>query len=125
MEVDLYQRHGLYGLGDDTPVTDQPIPAYLQQPATFSVENLSQIGTGLSQPVFGGMSLSTVGLLAIGAWVILSAIGRGTSRAYQTVAKPIKRRQKKKKALGEAKERYERERKRISEGSSRRSGGFF
>ena len=123
MQVDLYQRRGLYGLGQES---DQPIPAYLQNPSPGIFESLSNIGSGLSAPLFGGFSWSTIALLGIGAWVLISAIGRGTSRAYSAVAKPIKRRRKKKKALGEARERYERERKRITEGGSgRRSGGFF
>jgi len=117
MEVDLYQRHGLYGLGDDTtPVTDQPIPAYLQ----------TGLNTLNAPGIFGGMSWSTIALIGIGTWFILSALGRGTSRAYSRATKPIKKYRKKKRALGEARERYERERKRIAEGgSSRRGGGFF
>ena len=120
MEVDLYQRHGLYGLGaDDVPVTDQPIPAYLQAPSA-AINALNTPG------IFGGMSWSTIALLGIGTWFVLSMIGRGTSKAYKTVAAPIKKRRKKKRALGEARERYERERRRIESGeSSRRGGGFF
>ncbi len=109
MEVDLYQRHGLYGLGDDTtPVTDQPIPAYLQG-------GLNTLNAG----GFGGMSWSTIALLGIGTWFVMSALGRGTSRAYSAVTKPIKRRRKRRAELGEAEEAYKRRRSSIERAYSK------
>ena len=113
MEVDLYQRRGLYGLGaDDVPITDQPIPAYLQAPSA-AINALNAPG------IFGGMSWSTIGLIGIATWFVLSAVGRGTTRAYSAVTKPIKRRRKRRAELAEAEEGYKRRRKAIERAYSK------
>lgn len=105
MEVDLYQRRGLRGLGDDA------------SPAPTSGMDLSTILAGQSPYV-------TLGLGAVGLW-LLSSLFSGGKKAYRTVARPLKKRAKRKRSLEEAKDRYERERKRIEEGKSAKSGGFF
>jgi hypothetical protein len=110
MELDLYQRRGMYGLGEDaTP----PAPTGM----------LSSLG-GVDLSSMSPTTLLIAG--AFGLWV-LSSVFSGTKRVYGKVSKPIKKHRKKKRALADAEERYERERRRIEkgEGRSRGGGGFF
>ncbi len=110
MELDLYQRRGMYGLGEDA--TGSPAPASL---------DLSSIGSSLS----GQSPWLVLGLGAAGLWILSSIFSSG-KKVYGKVARPIKKHRKRKRALKEAGERYERERRRIESGeSSRRGGGGF
>ncbi len=117
MEIDLYQRRGMYGLGVVDPVTG------LDSSATPSAGVLSSLTGGIDLSSMSPTTLLIAG--AFGLWM-LSSIFSGGKKAYRTVARPIKKHRKKKRALADAEERYERERRRIAEGGSRsRGGGFF
>ncbi len=114
MEIDLYQRRGMYGLGVVDPVTgiDSSVA-----PST------GILGSGIDLSAMSPTTLLIAG--AFGLWV-MSSLFSGGKRAYSSVARPIKKRRKRKAALADAEERYERERRRIEKGeSSRRGGGGF
>jgi hypothetical protein len=113
MEVDLYQR-GMYGLGVVDPVTG------IDSSATPGV--LSSLTGGIDLSSMSPTTLLIAG--AFGLWM-LSSLFSGGKKAYRTVARPIKKHRKKKRALADAEERYERERSRIEKGGSRSRGGFF
>jgi hypothetical protein len=118
MEVDLYQRRRMYGLGVVDPVTG--IDSSVTTPPA-STGALSSFGIDLS-------SMSPTTLLVAGAFGLwmLSSLFSGGKKVYGKVARPIKKRRKKKRALEDAEERYESERRRIERGgSSRRGGGGF
>jgi hypothetical protein len=117
MELDLYQRRGMYGLGVVDPVTG------IDSSATPSTGILSSLAGGIDLSSMSPTTLLVAG--AFGLWM-LSSIFSGGKKAYRTVARPIKKRRKRKAALADAEERYERERSRIEKGGSRsRGGGFF
>jgi hypothetical protein len=103
MEIDLYQRRGLYGLGDDA--TGSLVPASV---------DLSSIQSTLA----GQSPMVLLGLGAVGLWV-LSSLFSGTKQAYQKVARPIKRRRKRKAELEEAEESYHKRRKSIEKAYSK------
>jgi hypothetical protein len=114
MEIDLYNRRGMYGLGVVDPVTG------VDSSATPGM--LSSLTGGIDLSSMSPTTLLIAG--AFGLWM-LSSIFSGGKKAYRTVARPIKKHRKKKRALADAEERYERERRRIAEGGSKRSGGGF
>lgn len=113
MEIDLYQRRGMYGLGVVDPVTgiDSSVA-----PST------GILGSGIDLSAMSPTTLLIAG--AFGLWM-LSSIFSGGKKVYRTVARPIKKRKKRKAALADAEERYERERSRIEKGGRRSSGGGF
>jgi hypothetical protein len=130
MELDLYNRRGMYGLGVVDPITGIDTSTGLIAPPdpnaglTPAPGFLSSLTGGLDLTSMSPTTLLIAG--AFGLW-LLSSIFSGTKRAYGKVARPIKKHRKKKRALQEAGERYESERRRIERGSSGRrgGGGFF
>ncbi len=118
MEIDLYQRRGMYGLGVVDPVTG--IDSSVTPPASTGI--LSSLTSGIDLSSMSPTTLLIAG--AFGLWM-LSSIFSGGKKVYRTVARPIKKRKKRKAALADAEERYERERSRIEKGGRRSSGGGF
>jgi len=114
MELDLYNRRGMYGLGVVDPVTG------VDSSATPGV--LSSLTGGIDLSSMSPTTLLVAG--AFGLWM-LSSIFSGGKKVYRSVARPIKKRRKRKAALADAEERYERERSRIEKGGRRSSGGGF
>jgi hypothetical protein len=126
MELDLYQRRGMLGLGvcgDGTdPVLDLTCGGTaVTAPVTSA---LSSLTSGIDVSSMSPTTLLVAG--AFGLWV-LSSLFSGGKRAYGKVARPIKKRRKQKRDLEEAEEQYESKKKRIKSGksSSRGGGGFF
>jgi hypothetical protein len=121
MEVDLYQRRGGFaGLGVVDPVTG--LDSSVAAPASTDI--LSSLTGGIDLTSMSPTTLLVAG--AFGLWM-LSSIFSGGKKVYSKVARPIKKRRKRKAALADAEERYERERRRIEKGESRSrgGGGFF
>jgi hypothetical protein len=131
MELDLYQRRGMFGLGVVDPITGIDTSTGLIAPPTPLVDTTAPASTGFLSSITGGIDLTSMSpttLLiagAFGLWV-LSSVFSGGKKAYRKVARPIKKHRKKRRALEEAGERYESERRRIERGGgSRRGGGGF
>jgi hypothetical protein len=131
MQLDLYQRRGMYGLGAVDPITGIDTSTGLVAPPDPTAGLPPAPSTGILSSLTGGLDLTSMSpttLLiagAFGLW-LLSSVFSGGKKAYRTVARPLKKHRKKKRALEEAGERYESERKRIERGtSSRRGGGGF
>jgi hypothetical protein len=120
MEVDLYQRHGMYGLGVVDPATGLDSSAPLVTDTTAPVSsgvNFSSL-SNLESTLSGQSPYVVLGLGALGLW-ILSSIFSGTKRTYEKVARPIKRRRKRRQELEEAEESYHKRRKSIERAYSK------
>ena len=127
MELDLYQRRGLYGLGDATTDATAATPAAtgldLTSLTSGATSTLSTLTSGFDLSSMSPTTLLVAG--AFGLWV-LSSLFSGGKRAYGKVARPIRKRRKQKRELAEADEAHESRRKRILSGkSSSRGGSFF
>lgn len=130
MQLDLYQRRGMYGLGVVDPITGIDTSTGLIAPPDPTAGLVPAPSTGFLSSLTGELDLTSMSpttLLiagAFGLWV-LSSVFSGGKKAYRKVTRPIKKHRKKKRALEEAGERYESERRRIERGGSRRGGGGF
>jgi hypothetical protein len=124
MQIDLYQRRGMYGMGTVDPITGIDTATGLLAPPDPTAGLTPAPSTGLLSSLTGGIDLSSMSpttLLiagAFGLWM-LNSIFSGSKRAYQTVARPIKRRRKRKQELEEAEESYHKRRKSIERAYSK------
>lgn len=119
MEVDLYQRRG-FGAVDPVTGIDSSAGLDLAPAPVAAAPVSSTLASVTSGFDLSSMSPTTLLVLGAGGLWFLSTLFSGTKRVYRKVALPIKKHKKRKLELEDARERYERERKRIAEGGRRR-----